>query len=265
MEHVVKSFVAHVAATEDKAARDIKVFITDEILDYKDKAVLKHLYNSGVDIMALSDITAARQLAEELDSQGKLVTSQENVNIRYEKWHLAKNNGSNEPTTPCEDPSIGPDHIYNESVVQAIADRVLPWCRSRNFQSFISYEMLEKCVAHALYGDETHAFDEQQMATINFVKDRFAQRYCIISPFNNNGYNLGSEMMALMFPNKALVYRAEKYVNNGQKKTYFILRTDRIINPRTRKAATIPASTFGERSPLRLKIDTELYFSSYTN
>lgn len=264
MTHVIDTYVAHVAATAKSPARDIRVFITDVVIPHEDKVVLKHLYNSSVDIMALSDMDEARTLYADLEANCKLVTSQENVNIRYQKWYLAKLSTSDAEYPATEDPSIGPSEVYNEKVVKAIADRIIPWCKSRKFQSFITFEAMWWSIAHAIYGDEIKAVDEQQTAVINFVESRFTSRFCVLSPFNNKGYNLGSELMLMMYPN-GVKYRAEKYVKgiSFKDKTYFFLMSDgRIINGKSGKTTVIPASTLSERSSLRLKVDTQLYYSN---
>lgn len=262
MLHITDSFTAHTKATKDAPAREIKVFITDIIMDYKDKAVLKHLTNSNVDITQLPDIDAAYKLAEELDAQKKLVTSQKDVNIRYNKWHLAQASDSVSESKPCEDPSIGPDHVYNKALVKAISENVIAWCKTRRFKSFISFDMLDKCIINAIYGDVT-TLDDHQLAVIDFAREKFTKRYCVLSPFNNKGYNIGSELMCMMYPD-GVRYRKEKYVKNfaQSKKTYFIILKDRVINPATGEETMIPEGTFLERSELRTNIDTKLYYST---
>lgn len=259
---ITNSFVAHTKATEDAPARDIQVFITDNILDYKDRAVLKHLVNSNVDITKLATTEQAHELAEQLDSMHKLVTSQKDVNIRCKKWSLAKKSDSTSDCDPCEDPSIGPDHIYNDALVKKITNKVISMCKTRKYQSFISFEMLHECVATAIYGTATQTFDKHQLAVIKFAEERFANRYCVISPFNQKGYNLGTELMSTMFP-EGVLYRAQKYVKYlaKGKKTYFIITADKIVNVQTGKATAIPASTPSERNEIRLKLDNTLYYS----
>lgn len=263
MLHITDSFVAHTKATADTPARKIKVFITDIILDYKDRAVLKHLVNSNVDIMQLPDIQAAYNLAEKLDAEHKLVTSQKDVNIRYNKWSLAKSSESTSESKPCEDPSIGPDHVYNKKLVNAISENIISWCRKQKYQSFLPFGMLHNCVARAIYGNNSKNYDKHQLAVIKFAKEKYAQRYCVNSPFRNDGYNLGSELMLQMYPN-GVRYRAEQYTRKMQKskRTYFILLTDRMINPKTGEVTMIPEGTFLERSEARLNIDKNLFYSN---
>ncbi len=259
MRHIIDSFTTHVPATNDTPERDIQVFITDIVFDYKDKAVLKHLANSDINIHEIPDIAAAYALAERLMATDRLVTSQKDVNIRYKKWSLSKKSESENSSKPCEEPSIGPEQIYNEKVTQAIIKRVIAWCKTRKFQSFITFSMLETCIAKAIYGESKQDYDEQQMAVIRFAKERFTERYCIKSPFNNKGYNLGSELMSIMYPN-GVKYRTEQYVKNT-KPTYYIIKGNTITNTKTGKTTIIPNSTFGERNPIRTQIDTNLYYS----
>lgn len=266
MKNLVNSFLAHVAESAERPAHDVMVFITDIVLPHKDKVVLKHLHNSGVDVMALTDMVEARTLYADLETNCKLVTSQEGVNIRYDRWYPSVRSESTKDYGPTEDPSVGPDAIYNESVVAKIASIILPWCRGRKFQSFVSYGMMDWAVSHAIYGNGENKpleLDDQQKAVVRFVTDRFTSRYCVISPFNDKGWNLGSEMMGKMFP-QGVKYRAQKYTrgNKSGEVVYFIVVGDEIINRKSGKKAIIPESTFGERSPLRLKIDTELYYSA---
>lgn len=268
MLNIINHFTAHVEATEETPARNIKVFITDIVLDYKDRAILKHLVNSNVDIMALPDLEAARNLAAELDAQNKLVTSQKDVNIRYEKWHLAKTSDAQTEASDsesehktCEEPSIGPDHIYNQALVKEITKNVLSWCRKQKFQSFLSHGMLHHCVAKAIYGWESKDYDEHQTALINFAKEKFAERYCVESPFIKGGYNIGSELMLQMHPN-GVKYRAEQYKNKNKKRTYFVILPEKMINQQTGEITPIPDGTFLERSKERLYIDRNLYYSA---
>lgn len=260
MRHIIDSFTTHVNATENTPARDIRVLITDIVLDYKDKAVLKHLINSDVDIHKLPDIAAAYELAEKLSAENKLVTSQKNVNIRYQKWSLSKKSESESASKPCEEPSIGPDKIYNAKIVQEIILRVVGWCKERKFQSFLPFQILEECVAKTIYGDTEQNYDEQQLAMIRFAKNKFADRFCVVSPFNDKGYNLGSELMQVMHP-EGVKYRIEKYARKNSRIEYFVIKDNIITDTRTGNRTFIPESTLGERNPVRLKIDQTLYYS----
>lgn len=270
MLNIVNHFTAHVETTEEAPARDIKVFITDSVLDYKDKAVLKHLVNSNVDIMGIRSMKAARAIAEELDAEGKLVTSQKDVNIRYRRWSLAKNDADSDnsesdvkETKPCEEPSIGPDHVYNQKLADTIAESIIRWCRRQKFQSFLPYGMLHVITAEAIYGRDVKKFDKHQLAVIKFVKERFAERYCVVSPFNKNGYNIGSELMLCMYP-EGVRYRKERYTGKVAKedRTYFILLPGKMVNQKTKEVTMIPDGTFLTRSEERLRIDRNLYYSN---
>ena len=257
MLHITNSFTANADG------RTIKVFITDIILDYKDKAVLKHLVNSNVDITKLYDINEARNLAETLDAQHKLVTSQKDVNIRYQKWSLAKASATSESVSkPCDDPSIGPDHIYNKKTVAAVTAEILNYCKAQKYKSFLPAGMLHICTARALYG-KRYGLDKQQLAMVRFVKEYYAKRYLVVSPFRKEAYNLGSELMLQMFPD-GVRYRAEQYTNGMAKshRTYFILLTDRMINSTTGEVTMIPAGTFLERSKERYLVDSKLFYSN---
>lgn len=259
MKHIIDSFTTHVAATENTPERDIQVFITDIVLDYRDRAVLKHLVNSDVNIHKLIDFADAHRLAEKLSAENKLVTSQKDVNIRYKKWSLSKKTDSEGSSKPCEEPSVGPEEIYNEKVIKNIITNVVEWCKTRKFQSFISFNMMDVCITKAIYGDAKD-LDEQQLAVIRFAKERFTERYCMVSPFNNKGYNLGSELMTTMYPN-GVKYRKEQYVSKNTKPTYFVIKGNTITDTRTGKTAIIPESTFGKKNPIRTEIDNTLFYS----
>lgn len=267
MLHITNSFTKHVPAKDTEPARDIKVFITDIVMEHKDKVVLKHLVNSNVNIMKLPNIKAAHELAKELDAENRLVTSQKDVNIRYKAWHLSKSSSETEGEkshTPCSDPSVGPEHIYNESVVNRIIDYVMKACETAKFKSTIDNSTMFKCVAKALYGDFTgfRKFDDNQLALIKFAIARFTDRYCVPSQFNAKAYTIGSELMCKMAP-AGTVYRANKYTRHLKKSEvkYFVINGDTITNCKTGEITNIEESTFGKRSAMRTKIDMQLYYS----
>lgn len=261
MKHIIDAFTKTIPATEDAPEREVRVFITDIVLDYKDKAVLKHLTNSDIDIQRLKDIADAYRLAEKLDAKGKLVTSQENVHIRYQKWSMSKNKKqeNDKDYGQCEEPSIGPEHVYKPSIVELVIRNIVGWCRERSFQSFLPFEMLDTCVARAIYPD-CKELDEQQLAVVNFVKKEFAERYLIISPFNDKGYNLGSELMTIMYPN-GVKYRTQKYTKGKKNVHYYIIKGNTITDTRTGETKVIPNGTFRTRNEYRLKIDQTMYYS----
>lgn len=259
MKNIIDSFTTHIAATNDTPERDIQVFITDIVLDYKDRAVLKHLVNSDVNIHNLIDMADAYRMADKLKEENKLVTSQKDVNIRYKKWSLSKKSDSDGSSKPCEEPSIGPEQIYNEKVTRNIINNVIEWCKTRKFQSFITFHMLDTCITKAIYGD-IKELDDQQKAVIRFAKERFTERYCMLSPFNDKGYNLGSELMTIMYPN-GVKYRKEQYTQKNRKPSYFIIKGNTITDTRTGKTVIIPESTFSQRNPIRTEIDKNLFYS----
>lgn len=247
MKNIIDISTKHIE-TENAPARDITIVITDIVFDHKDKAILKHLINSGIDITALTDIEAAHKLANELSANDKLITSQKDVNIRYKKWKLSK------ASTSHKEPSM----VYNTNIIKDIIIHVVKWCKTRKFQSFIPFDMLEECVAKAIYGD-TQELDEQQRSIVTLAKNKFTDRFCVISPFNNKGYNLGSELMSIMYP-QGVKYRSEKY-GKGQKQ-YFIIKGNTITNLTTGEQSTIPNGTFEKRNETRQKIDESLYYST---